>query len=627
MANNFGASLLNQKYASNERQESKKSQLNEEEIFYLKSRAAYLTVFKSSLENITKKEQLRLVLQRAGQNPSNKILNKYWTSRTKELNFDDFCAILKNEKPATKSELLKAFKKIDTNNKGYILHNNLYEILTTQGEKMSQEEVNSVLNLADVNSNGKFDYNKFCNTFFVTCEQCAVTASDKMGSNSKIKQQQFGSHIEKLNERAVTPSSKSSPRTPKSSDSDASLRKGEYKSSRPSLSRNYKATVPIMINMGIPSTRIAKLTEPTNLKDWHFTSSRGCFFLEENGDIISHHFKMQVPQKNTIYLTIKPLNLSKDEGGPSPWMSVDTAFYILKENNERVESPLISFAELRNGETYLWKGELGAGVYWLIPFTTGCRLKKNKKQIIRETKLVYRNGKEDLILTPEFKSTLSDLFDIIDLDGNGLLSLEEYNFFEMRTSGEKCDDEAWEICKENFETKRNELTKQGFLDLNLMEANDREGDPSDLWVTLQSMGYNKELEMTEACPFIFEIYSEKCKAKVQAVSLESTNKRLQGAICKSIMVNGDAQAVDGYEDVIIYTYKNDSRISSAVENKSENKVTIQVNHEQSKNCISNRGLQVFAVELQPKSSMVCQHVMPLNERQEWTYNCVQTVLA
>lgn len=30
-----------------------------------------------------------------------------------------------------------------------------------------------------------------------------------------------------------------------------------------------------------------------------------------------------------------------------------------------------------------------------------------------------------------------------------------------------------------------------------MEANDREGDPRDLWVTLESMGYNRALEMVE----------------------------------------------------------------------------------------------------------------------------------
>lgn len=50
---------------------------------------------------------------------------------------------------------------------------------------------------------------------------------------------------------------------------------------------------------------------------------------------------------------------------------------------------------------------------------------------------------------------------------------------------------------ENFEMKKNELTRQGFLDLNLMEANDRDGDPWDLWVTLLSLGYNRALEMTE----------------------------------------------------------------------------------------------------------------------------------
>lgn len=71
------------------------------------------------------------VLQQAGRNPSQKTVNKYWTSQTTTLNFDDFCTILKEETPATKTELLEAFGKIDTDNSGYILHDELHKLLTT----------------------------------------------------------------------------------------------------------------------------------------------------------------------------------------------------------------------------------------------------------------------------------------------------------------------------------------------------------------------------------------------------------------------------------------------------------------------------------------------------------------
>ena len=50
---------------------------------------------------------------------------------------------------------------------------------------------------------------------------------------------------------------------------------------------------------------------------------------------------------------------------------------------------------------------------------------------------------------------------------------------------------------ENFDTRRNQLTRQGFMELNQMEASERGGDPTDLWLTLEAMGYNHALEMVE----------------------------------------------------------------------------------------------------------------------------------
>lgn len=69
-------------------------------------------------------------LQHAGRNPSQKTINKYWTPQTAKLNFDDFCIILRKEKPTSKAELLKSFKQLDVNDDGCILHTDLYKLLT-----------------------------------------------------------------------------------------------------------------------------------------------------------------------------------------------------------------------------------------------------------------------------------------------------------------------------------------------------------------------------------------------------------------------------------------------------------------------------------------------------------------
>ncbi|GAB5575145.1 EF-hand calcium-binding domain-containing protein 7 isoform X1 [Prionailurus iriomotensis] len=556
-----------QKSALSESLRTKKFPLTEEEIFYMNCRAAYLTVFKSSLENIISKEQLYLALQHAGRNPSQKTINKYWTPQTAKLNFDDFCIILRKEKPTSKAELLKSFKQLDVNDDGCILHADLYKLLTKRGEKMTREEVNAVTSLADVNADGKFDYIKFCKLYVTTNEQCLKTTVEKLEVDSKLRRQQFGNHVEEPPERDPSSVPKPSPRIIRKTEQETFSNKGDTRSSSLATTRKFKTSISFTITMGANSNRNSKLTEPNSIKEWQCVQSKGCFFLEEDGEIISHQYRMQIAQRSMVYLTIKPLNLSQVEG--------------------------------------VW-------VDWL---------RKEIKPVTEEAQLVYRDETGELFLTKEFRSTLSDIFEVIDLDGNGLLSLEEYNFFELRTSGEKCDEDAWAVCRDNFDTKKNELTRQGFMDLNLMEANDREGDPRDLWVTLHSMGYNKALELTEcnlytrygvqahnpdfkrACPFVIDIYADKCKPRIKAVHMEACSGQLEKAICKSVLNKGDARVMDGYENIIVHTYKRDTWITSVIENKSDNKVIIHINNELSKNCVNNRGLNIFAVEVAPKSTM------------------------
>ena len=64
------------------------------------------------------------------------------------------------------------------------------------------------------------------------------------------------------------------------------------------------------------------------------------------------------------------------------------------------------------------------------------------------------------------------------------------------------------IClySENFEvTPSQELAPNGFIELNLMEARDPQGGPDELWITIESMGYSKKLQLCMVCLFGFQL--------------------------------------------------------------------------------------------------------------------------
>uniref|UniRef100_A0A669CAF4 EF-hand calcium-binding domain-containing protein 7 n=1 Tax=Oreochromis niloticus TaxID=8128 RepID=A0A669CAF4_ORENI len=554
----------------------------EDEAFYMQCRAAYLAVFRSSLTNITSKQHLCRVLQQAGRNPSHATLNKYWTATTSKLNFDDFCEILKHEEKTEESELMRVFKKMDVNGDGYITHSELEKALITRGEKMTKEEVNAIFSLADINKDGKLHYAEFCRLFASTVEQCQTAALERLEADAKLKRLNFGS-------QSYSPPKSSVSSATQRVDSDTTPKKG----------------------------------------GWHHSFMKGCFFLEDDGSISALQYQLHIPHTTTVYLTIQPLGLSHRPDKSSAWMTVDTALFVMSAGETKEDTNLVCFTESKDKEKYIWKGELNAGTYHLLPFTSGCRLKKRSKKSpsSKPVELVYRTDTEELDLTREFREVLSDIFEIIDLDGNGLLSLEEYNLFELRTSGEKCDKEAWAVCKENFDMRKNQLTRQGFMELNLMEATEKDGDPADLWVTLEAMGYNRMLELVEACPFQIDVHCESTQPSIQPLSMDSGPKLLNQALQKSITARTGAKALRGHDNVFIYTYKGEHRISSLITNKVEYKIlTVHVNNEQSRNCCSSRGMTVFAVEVPARAKMVCQHVLPINEKQDWIYSCVESIL-
>ena len=45
------------------------------------------------------------------------------------------------------------------------------------------------------------------------------------------------------------------------------------------------------------------------------------------------------------------------------------------------------------------------------------------------------------------REALGDIFEMCDLDGNGLMSRAEFGWFNFRTSGEEMADEEWEVVE------------------------------------------------------------------------------------------------------------------------------------------------------------------------------------
>ncbi|KAK2138334.1 hypothetical protein NP493_7990g00002, partial [Ridgeia piscesae] len=181
---------------------------------------------------------------------------------------------------------------------------------------------------------------------------------------------------------------------------------------------------------------------------------------------------------------------------------------------------------------YVFRGDLKKGKYFLIPFSTGCRFQKRDSEPSGETKLV-RKKDDNYLLSKAFKEALHEIFDVCDLDGNGLLSRAEFTWFNQRTSGEDVGDVEWGVVEENVNMQDGELTKKGFIELNQMEADDNEGDVEDLWVTLNFMGYNKLLELDEACPFTLEVYVKEGEGKLTVTGLGCGEEVLQDALTSS----------------------------------------------------------------------------------------------
>lgn len=139
-------------------------QLTEDQV--AEFREAFSLFDKNNDGKITTKE-LGTVMRSLGQNPSESeladMINEVDANNDGTIDFAEFLTMMARKMKDTDSEeeIREAFKVFDRDNNGFISAQELRHVMTSIGEKLTDEEVDMMIKEADANGDGRIDYNEF----------------------------------------------------------------------------------------------------------------------------------------------------------------------------------------------------------------------------------------------------------------------------------------------------------------------------------------------------------------------------------------------------------------------------------------------------------------------------------
>lgn len=565
------------------------------------SKAAYLMVKGSIGEDLSSREEFTTALRYAGFNPSHRTTSNYWTETTRQLTFSQFCNITEIEPVPTEETLVAAFQKLDEKGQGYITHDDFLLSMTTRGEKLPGSVIDNMLQDARYNQDRKFLYPAYCQAVVETTKILTELAVDKI--TREEEDFSVNSQTYKVRRKTASPvKSENNSKISLTTVNDASTKKTSAIPMIKSSSLHPPAS-PLSDNstqQGSPAAASPDVEWRSKLR------SKGSFYFECD-TLISHQYQVSLPVSGICRLAIQAEQQYKN---PAPL--IDVHLYLFDENKRFI----CRTAEYCGSGEWVWQGRLEAGRYLALAHTSGARLRRRRSSPRQEPPLVERNPK--IRLSKQFREVLQDIYDRVDLDNSGSLSRAEFNLFNWRTSGEEVADEEWNVVEQNFPLRNNELTLDGFLTLHQMEAEDNEGDPRELRVTVQAMGYNRALVQDESVSFVLTFSSSEPGAAVSVCGLKSGGLLLEKTVTRcAIEADRNPTRVKGANNVLVYREVTDHRITFVYQNKSESSSTIQMELTKSKGIVHSRESEVFNLSVPKKSALIAAHILPSTEGAEW----------
>ena len=124
-------------------------------------------MFDTNHDGTINSQKIREIMQKLGKNPTEKQLQQLIENVAKpgsqKIGFDDFVDMMeqKSKEDDPEIEIINAFQIFDAENNGLISNQELFHIIRTFGETLTNDEILEIISEADVDGDGYINYEEF----------------------------------------------------------------------------------------------------------------------------------------------------------------------------------------------------------------------------------------------------------------------------------------------------------------------------------------------------------------------------------------------------------------------------------------------------------------------------------